>query len=467
MSTLSFPAGFVFGAATAAYQIEGATRSDGRGPSIWDTFSREPGRVLNGDTGDIACDHYHRWPQDVALLRELGVDSYRFSVAWPRIQPSGSGAVNRKGLDFYSRLVDALLAVGIEPAVTLYHWDLPQALEDLGGWRERDTAHRFAEYAAVVADGLGDRVPRWITLNEPWCSAFLGYASGHHAPGAQEGTPALAAAHHLLLGHGLAMEALRAAGVREAGITLNLDHVVPASPEDGAAALRARTQRNLVWTEPLLLGRYPLSEQDTWQELMTGQDFRREGDLDVISAPLDFLGLNYYTPSVVREAAHRQEDPALRDAMDNRFEAVPVPDARHTTMGWPVVPHTLRDLLNSLKAQYGPDLPPIHITENGSAERDTVAADGSVDDRDRIDYLAGHLRAVADAVQDGVDVRGYYVWSLLDNYEWAYGYDQRFGIVHVDYATQRRTPKASYHWYRQLVAESRAPGSGSAREVGP
>ncbi|RKE23619.1 GH1 family beta-glucosidase [Streptomyces sp. TLI_171] len=455
MSTLLFPPGFVFGTATAAYQIEGATQADGRGPSIWDTFSREPGRVLNGDTGDTACDHHRRWPQDVALLRDLGVDSYRFSIAWPRVQPTGSGPANRKGLDFYSRLVDAVLAAGIEPAVTLYHWDLPQALEDHGGWRERDTAHRFAEYTAIVADTLGDRVPRWITLNEPWCSAFLGYASGHHAPGSREGTPALAAAHHLLLGHGLAMDALRAVGVREAGITLNLDHVIPATPTDEAAALRARTQRNLIWTDPLLLGRYPLSEQDTWQQLIVDQTFRRDGDLATISAPLDFLGINYYTPSVVRDAPYRQQDPALRDAMDNRFEGVPQPEARHTAMDWPVVPHTLRDLLTDLKDHYGDALPPVHITENGSAEHDTVRADGSVDDPDRVAYLSEHLAAVSDALREGVDVRGYYVWSLLDNFEWAYGYDRRFGIVHVDYPTQRRTPKSSYHWYRRTIAANR------------
>lgn len=409
--------------------------------------------MRGGDTGDVACDHYHRHREDVALLKELGVTSYRFSVAWPRVQPIGTGPAHAKGLDFYARLVDDLLEAGIEPAATLYHWDLPQALEDDGGWRSRDTAERFAAYAHAVAGRLSDRVPRWITLNEPWCSAFLGYANGHHAPGATEGTPALAAAHHLLVGHGLAMGALRAAGVREAGVTLNLDQVSPASarPEDRAAAIRAETQRNLIWTEPLLRGRYPGEETHTWGELIERQTFRRPGDLELIAAPLDFLGVNYYTPSVVRSAPYRQADPDLRDAMDNRFEAVPVPDVRHTAMGWPVAPDTLRLLLVSLRERYGDRLPPIHITENGSAEHDTLAVDGTVHDDERIAYLQGHLNAVAEAVAQGVDVRGYYVWSLLDNFEWAHGYSKRFGIVHVDYETQQRTPKTSYRWYKDLI----------------
>jgi beta-glucosidase len=460
----SFPAGFVLGAATAAFQIEGAAHEDGRGPSIWDTFARRPGAVLGGDTGDVACDHYHRYREDIALLKALGVGSYRFSVSWPRVQPTGSGPANAAGLGFYERLVDGLLDAGIEPAVTLYHWDLPQALEERGGWRNRDTAHRFADYAGLVADALADRVPRWITLNEPWCSAFLGYANGHHAPGAREGTPALAAAHHLLVGHGLAVPVLREAGAREVGITLNLDHVTPATstPEDVAAALRAETQRNLIWTEPLLEGRYADSEDDTWEDLIRREAFRRPGDLEVIAAPLDFLGINYYTPSVVRNAPYRDPDPLSRTADDNRFEGVGVPEARHTAMGWPVVPHTLRDLLVGLRERYGDALPPIHITENGSAEDDVPAPDGAVHDTDRISYLDGHLRSVAAAIADGVDVRGYYVWSLLDNFEWAYGYSKRFGLVYVDYATQRRIPKDSYHWYRALIADRGRDGLGEA-----
>jgi beta-glucosidase len=461
----SFPSGFVFGAATASYQIEGAVDEDGRGPSIWDTYSHTPGRTHGGDTGDVACDHYHRYPEDVALLRDLGVDSYRFSLAWPRIQPTGRGPANRKGLDFYSRLVDELLAAGIEPAATLYHWDLPQALESApeggtaggGGWRVRDTAERFAEYTAIVAEHLADRVPRWITLNEPWCSAFLGYSVGRHAPGAQEGTGALAAAHHLLVGHGLAMQALRAAGVREAGITLNLDRNVPAtdSAADRAAVVRADTQHNLVWTEPLLAGRYPATEEDTWGELIGRQDFRRDGDLELIAQPMDFLGINYYRPIVVADAPHRESDPALRVATDNRYAERDYPDVRRTAMGWPVVPDTFTDLLTSLKETYGDALPPVHITENGSAEHDEVAPDGAVHDADRVTYLHDHLTALRAAMDAGVDVRGYYVWSLLDNFEWALGYAKRFGVVHVDYDTQRRTPKDSYHWYRKLIAAHR------------
>ncbi|MGA4799995.1 GH1 family beta-glucosidase [Streptomyces lavendulocolor] len=461
----SLPPDFAFGVATSAYQIEGAVSEDGRGPSIWDTFCRRPGAVLDGGDGTTACDHYRRHREDVALLADLGVDTYRFSVAWPRVQPTGSGAANPKGLDFYSRLVDDLLAAGITPAVTLYHWDLPQALEDAGGWRARDTAARFADYTALVADALADRVPRWITLNEPWCSAFLGNANGEHAPGVRLGTPALAAAHHLLVGHGLSMGALRAAGVREAGIALNLTHVSAATgrPEDRAAAVRAETQRNLMWTEPLLRARYPATETDTWEELIEREDFRRAGDLDLVSAPMDFLGINYYTPSVVRAAPYQEPDPDRRHAMDNRFTDTPVPGARRTAMDWPVVPGTLHSLLTSLHRRYGAALPPIHITENGSAEHDVPAPDGTVRDTDRIDYLRDHLGAVADAIADGVDVRGHYVWSLLDNFEWSYGYERRFGIVHVDYRTQRRTPKASYHWYRRLIAEARTTAGRDAK----
>ncbi|WP_199547848.1 GH1 family beta-glucosidase [Streptomyces sp. N35] len=457
-----FPEGFVFGAATASYQIEGAAYDDGRGPSIWDTYSHTPGRTAGGDTGDVACDHYHRYREDIGLLRGLGVDSYRFSIAWPRIQPTGQGPANQKGLDFYSRLVDELLEAGIEPAATLYHWDLPQALEDRGGWRVRETAERFAEYTAVVAELLADRVPRWITLNEPWCSAFLGYSVGRHAPGAQEGTGALAAAHHLLVGHGLAVKALRAAGVREVGITLNPDFNVPAtdSAGDRAAALRADTQHNLVWTDPILAGRYPEAEQDTWGELITRQDFRREGDLELIAQPLDFLGVNYYRPTLVADAPYREADPAVRVATDNRYAERPWPDVRRNAMGWPVVPETFTRLLTGLKDRYGDALPPIHITENGTAEHDEPASDGAVHDTDRVTYLHDHLTALRAAMDAGVDVRGYYVWSLLDNFEWALGYAKRFGIIRVDYDTQERTPKDSYHWYRRLIAAHRDRNQG-------
>ncbi|MGX5207241.1 GH1 family beta-glucosidase [Streptomyces violaceus] len=454
-----FPAGFFFGAATASYQIEGAYDEDGRGPSIWDTFCREPGRVADGATGDVACDHYHRYREDIALLRELSVDSYRFSIAWPRVQPTGSGPTNAAGLDFYDRLVDELLASGISPAATLYHWDLPQALEDRGGWRVRETAERFAEYAGVVAARLGDRVDRWITLNEPFCSAFVGYAAGAHAPGAHEGRGALAAAHHLLVGHGLAVHALRAAGAREVGITLNPDRLLPAadSPADLAAVRRVKTLHNDVWFEPLFAGRYPEHEAETWGELLPSVDgsYRLDGDLELIGAPLDFVGINYYRPITVADAPYRDADPATRTAVDVRAEETWRDDVRHTTMGWPVVPHTFTDLLVDLAERY-PALPPLLITENGSAEADAVDVDGRVRDVERIDYLRSHLDALATALRAGVDVRGYYVWSLLDNFEWARGYGQRFGIVRVDYDTQVRTPKDSYRWYQRLIAAHRA-----------
>jgi beta-glucosidase len=452
-----FPSGFRFGAATAAYQIEGAHDEDGRGPSIWDTFSHTPGRTAEGATGDVACDHYHRHTEDVRLLADLGVDSYRFSVAWPRIVPEGRGTVNAKGLDFYDRLTDDLLAAGIAPAVTLYHWDLPQALEDEGGWRNRATAEAFAAYTAAVAERLGDRVERWITLNEPYCSAFVGYAEGRHAPGAQEGTGALAAAHHLLLAHGLAVRALREAGAREVGITLNLDRIEAASDSaaDLAALRRAVTLHNDTWTEPLFAGRYPTGEAETWGALADGS-YRRDGDLEIIGAPLDFVGLNFYRPLTVTDAPHREPDPARRTAVDIGVRETDPYGTRHTTMGWPVVPESFTALLLELKDRY-PSLPPAFITENGSAEADVLSADGRVDDTDRVAYLRDHLHALLAAMDAGMDVRGYYVWSLLDNFEWARGYGQRFGIVHVDYDNDaKRTPKASYAWYRELITAHRA-----------
>lgn len=465
----AFPPGFFFGAATAAYQIEGGWDEDGRGPSIWDTYCRTPGKVADGATGDVACDHYHRYREDVALLRDLGADSYRFSVAWPRVQPTGTGKPNGAGLDFYDRLVDELLAAGVQPAPTLYHWDLPQALEDRGGWRVRETAEAFGEYAALVAERLGDRVNRWMTLNEPFCAAFVGYAIGRHAPGAREGHGALAAVHHLLVGHGLAVDALRAAGrpgvaggvggagATEVGIALNPDRLLPADPgsaADLAAVARAETLHNRCWLDPLLLGRYPDNEEEVWGGL-TDFSFRRDGDLALIGRPLDFCGVNFYRPITISDAPHRDPDPRTRTAVDIRAEEGWAEDgARRTTMGWPVVPSSFRDLLVDLAARY-PTLPPVVITENGSAEADAPAADGSVDDRDRVAYLRDHLAALGEAVAAGVDVRGYYVWSLLDNFEWAFGYDRRFGIVRVDYDTLARTPKSSFRWYQQLIAAHR------------
>jgi beta-glucosidase len=459
---IELPHGFELGVATAAYQIEGAVNEGGRGLSIWDTFSHTPGRVAGGDTGDVACDHYHRYEQDVRLMGDLGVDSYRLSVAWPRVQPEGRGAANRDGLAFYDRLVDLLLEQGIAPAVTLYHWDLPQALEDGGGWRNRDIAQRFAEYAALVHDHLGDRVQRWITLNEPWCSSFLGYANGRHAPGAREGEGALAAAHHLLLGHGLAVAALRADARQgqQVGITLNLQPVSAAtsSAQDVAASERALLRANLLFTDPVLDGRYPALARQTYAAL-TDFGYLHDGDLTTIAAPLDFLGVNYYFPSRVRAAPYAQDEPALRTADDLGTEEVISPGEELTAMGWPVEPAGLTRLLEWLRDTY-PKLPPIYITENGRACDDVVAPDGQVDDPDRVRYLDGHLRAVADAIDAGVDVRGYYCWSLMDNFEWAEGYSKRFGLVYVDYATQQRTPKASFSWFRSLIADQHGRDAG-------
>ncbi|KIH98321.1 beta-glucosidase [Streptomonospora alba] len=456
------PPDFRFGAATASYQIEGAVHEGGRGPSIWDTYSHTPGAVDRGETGDVACDHYHRYREDVGLLRELGVDAYRFSIAWPRIQPDGSGPANPEGLAFYDRLVDELLAAGVEPVATLYHWDLPQALEDEGGWRVRSTAERFGEYARIVADRLGDRITRWITHNEPFCAAFIGHAIGRHAPGTREGTPALATAHHLLLSHGLATRQLRASAAEhdrraEVGITLNLERIIPAtdSAEDRAAADRAETLHNRIWLDPLLCGHYPRNEDETWAELADGS-YRREGDLEIIGQPLDFMGINYYRPGKIKDAPYDEPDPARRTATDIRTSAVPFDGVRLTQMDWPVMPETFADLLVDLQRRY-PDLPPVLVTENGSAEADLDRSDeGRVHDADRIDYVRGHLDAVAEAIKAGVDVRGYFVWSLMDNFEWAFGYDRRFGIVRVDYESLERIPKDSYYWYRDLVREHAA-----------
>ncbi|WP_106401274.1 beta-glucosidase [Actinocorallia populi] len=452
-----FPAGFRWGTATASYQIEGAVHADGRGTSIWDAFCVQPGRVKNGDTGETACDHYHRWPEDVALMAGLGTDAYRFSVAWPRVQPDGRGPANAKGLDFYERLVDALLEHGIAPFLTLYHWDLPQALEDLGGWTARDTAHRFADYTALVADRLGDRVAAWITLNEPFVHMTEGYGLGTHAPGRTMLLDALPAAHHLLLGHGLAVPVLRERVTGEVMLTNNCSPVWPAAgtPADRAAADAFDTLQNRLFNDPVLLGRYPDLSAYGVAEL----PFVRDGDLALISAPIDGLGVNYYSPTRVAAPAGAapHEGPSVMGEVGDRlqgvglpFEDTPIEGYPVTAFGWPVVPDALHELLTGLRARYGTALPPITITENGCSSHD----EPGMSDDDRVAYLDGHLRALHRAITDGVDVRGYFVWSLLDNFEWAEGYSQRFGLVHVDFETQRRTPKASYHWFRtQLEAQ--------------
>ncbi len=444
----AFPPDFVWGAATAAYQVEGAVHEGGRGPSIWDTFAHTPGRVRDGQTGDVACDQYHRYPEDVALMADLGLNAYRFSIAWPRIQPNGVGPVNPEGLAYYDRLVDALLARGISPAPTLYHWDLPQALEDAGGWLSRDTAYRFADYAGLVAARLADRVPRWITLNEPFIQLAFGYALGTQAPGRSLLLGALPAGHHLLLGHGLATTALRDAGAREVLITHNYTPVEPASdsPADGFAAEVYDLLHNRMLTDPLLLRRYPdLSALGLPAD--AAPPHVADGDLDIIAAPLDGLGVNYYNPSRIAAAGPDDTNPFA----PLPFVPVPIAEAPVTGFGWPIVPSGLRDLLLQLRARYGAELPPITVTENGCAFPDAVGPDGAVHDPDRIAYLDGHLRALHEAIGAGVDVRGYFVWSLLDNFEWAEGYSQRFGLVHVDFATGRRTPKDSYAWLRDRL----------------
>ena len=447
----SFPPGFVWGVATSAYQIEGAVAEDGRGPSIWDTFSHTSGRTANGETGDVACDHYHRWESDLELL--TGLDAYRFSVAWPRIQPTGSGPVERRGVDFYRRLVGTLRDRGITPFVTLYHWDLPQALEDKGGWRSRETSFRFAEYAGIMADALAEFSPYWITLNEPYCSAIVGYAEGRHAPGATEGHGALAAAHHLLLGHGLAVQELRArGGGAGVGITVNMSPAVAATDTvaDAAAAARQDLMVHRLFLDPLLAGAYPSEAKEVWKDL-TDFSFIADGDLETISVPLDFLGINYYYRAHVRSAPQEVQ----RTAFDIGVARVIPAGIGLTGMGWPVEPRGLIEALTSLRTRF-PALPPIYITENGCAYPDEVGSDGKVFDPARIAFIQAHVRAVAEAIAAGVDVRGYFYWSLVDNFEWAHGYGPRFGLVYVDYETQARIPKASYDWFRALVATNRS-----------
>jgi beta-glucosidase len=451
---LDLPADFRWGVATAAYQIEGAVAEDGRTPSIWDTWCRVPGAIDNGDNGDVACDHYHRMPEDIGLIRDLGLDTYRFSVAWPRVQPGGRGPANQAGLDFYSRLVDEQLALGIDPWVTLYHWDLPQELEDAGGWPVRDTAYRFADYAELVFDRLKDRVKIWTTLNEPWCSAMLGYAYGKQAPGRENFADGISAVHHLLLGHGLAAERLRAAATTpiELGITLIMGTADPATDTDAdrEAARRADGLGTRMYLDPLVKGSYPA---DVVEDLAArGVTIPiQDGDLELISAPLDVLGVNYYTGSLFSGV---EEDGSTVDA-DGAPVVRQVPRGRPATaMGWEIVPECFTQLLVRLSQDY-PGLPMV-ITENGAAFDDVVDADGRVLDEDRTAYLASHISAVQDARDQGADIRGYLAWSLLDNFEWAYGFNKRFGIIRVDYDTQVRTPKQSALWFAETARRARA-----------
>jgi beta-glucosidase len=443
-----FPSDFAWGVATSSYQIEGAVTEGGRGESVWDVFCRKPGAVRDGHTGDVAVDHYHRWETDVRLMADLGLTAYRFSIAWPRVQPQGKGPASGPGLDFYDRLTDGLLAVGITPVPTLFHWDLPQPLEEDGdGWLSRDTAQRFADYAALAAERLADRIPMWITLNEPFVVMAFGYGLGVHAPGKSLMLGALPAAHHQLLGHGLAVSALRAAGARQVAITNNYTPAWPASddPADVAATEAYDTLHNRMFADPLLLGRYP--DLSAFGLGPDGPDCAADGDLAVISAPLDAIGVNYYAPTRLS---------ALPGA-PLPFRMEPIPGYPLTAFGWPVIPAGMTEVLTTLKDRYGDRLPPVYITENGCSTNDDAPADGTVDDQPRIGYLDGHLRAVHDAITAGVDVRGYFAWSLMDNFEWGEGYHQRFGLVHVDFETQQRTPKASFGWYRDLIAAQRTP----------
>ncbi|MEU5879522.1 GH1 family beta-glucosidase [Spirillospora sp. NPDC047279] len=460
---MSFPEDFRWGAATAAYQIEGATAEDGRGPSVWDTFARTPGKVLGGDTGDVAVDHYHRYREDVALMADLGLRAYRFSVSWPRVQPDGAGTANTAGLDFYRRLVDALLEAGIEPWPTLYHWDLPQALEDAGGWPERETAHRFADYATIVHDALGDRVHHWTTINEPWCAAFLGYASGEHAPGRIDAAGSLRAAHHLMLGHGLAVEGMRARHPgNHFGAAVNLYAISPASGVDADldAARRIDGMQNRFFLDPLLRGAYP-ADVLTDLEGFGLDEAIKDGDLATINQPVDHLGVNYYSRFTVTgvpgEATQAATSPFASHSPWVGSDFVRFVDGGRpvTGMGWEIDESGLLELLSRLHGEY--PAVDLYITENGAGYDEELGGDDTVHDQDRIAYLDAHLRACHAAISEGVPLRGYFTWSLLDNFEWAWGYSKRFGLVHVDYATQRRVPKESARWYAGVIRHGGLP----------
>jgi beta-glucosidase len=461
LAPVRFPEGFVWGAATSAYQVEGEVEADGRGVSIWDTFCRLPGAIARGESGEIAADHFRRYRGDVALMRDIGLRAYRFSVAWPRIQPTGRDHPNPAGLDFYSRLVDALLDAGIEPVPVLYHWDLPQALQDQGGWPERETAHRFAEYAQIVFHALHDRVRWWGTINEPWCVAFFGYASGVHAPGEHDASQALRAAHHLLLGHGEATQAMRAMDPRpRIGIPLNLvpTRTVQSPPTDTVrdGVRRIDGLQNRLFLDPLLRGDYP---EDVVADMVPfGGLPIQPGDDATIAEPLDWLGVNYYFDRTVEAALEPGPLGSAYPGVSGLREEVGRSDV--TDMGWPITPSGLHDVLVELDRTY-PSLPPLWVSENGAAFDDPPGADGSIDDARRIDYLAAHIAAVERAIDEGVDIRGYFVWSLLDNFEWADGYAKRFGLIHVDFETQRRTPRRSARWYRAVIRG--AQGSASKR----
>jgi beta-glucosidase len=450
-SRADFPADFAWGTATAAYQVEGAAAEGGRTPSIWDTFARVPGAIADGTTGDVADDHYHRFVEDVDLIASLGVNSYRFSISWTRLLPNGGDTVSAEGVAFYRALASALLERGIRPYATLYHWDLPQELEDAGGWLVRDTADAFARYARIAARELGDLVTDWITLNEPWCSAFLGYASGVHAPGRQTGTESSHAAHHLLLGHGKAVAAIREERPEASvGITLNLYSVRPATdgPADLDAARRIDGLQNRFFLEPVLTGAYPVDVLDDLGE-RAWFDGRPASDADEIATPIDFLGVNYYSRHTTAGGVQNPGDAVSANPGSESVRFVET-GAPRTQMGWEIHPDGLIDVLEQAHA-YAPELT-LFVTENGSAYADTVAPDGSIDDPERTDYLRLHVDACAEALRRGLPLRGYFCWSLMDNWEWAFGLSRRFGLVYVDYVTQQRTVKRSGGWLREFLA---------------
>jgi beta-glucosidase len=475
---VSFPKDFLWGSATAAAQIEGAAHEDGKTDSIWDHFARVPDAIAKGDTPEIADDHYHRMPADVALMKRIGLRSYRFSTSWARIKPD-DGAVNRKGLDFYSRLVDELLGADILPWLTLYHWDLPQTLEDKGGWPNRDTAYRYLDYANVVYDALGDRVDHWTTFNEPLCSSLIGYAAGDHAPGRQEPAAALAALHHQHLGHGLAVRSLRersevAGKSIQLGITLNLTNANPNDPTDGVdveAARRVDALWNRAFLDPILRGAYPADLLEDVAQYGLAEVIR-PGDEQIIGQPIDFLGVNHYHddnvsghPQPVDADAEREGKPTSRPTssslVGSEYVTFPTRNLPRTAMGWEVNPQGLRTLLVRLGREY-PNLPALYVTENGAAYEDVVSADGAVHDDDRLRYITSHIEAVGEAIEDGADVRGYFVWSLLDNFEWAWGYGRRFGIVRVDYETQERIIKDSGLEYARIIQAAITESSGAS-----
>jgi len=470
-ATARWPDGFLWGSATAAAQIEGAAHGDGKEDSIWDHFARVPGAIAHSDTPENAVDHYHRMPADVAIMQRLGLDAYRFSTSWARIKP-GDRTVNPAGLDFYSRLVDELLEAGILPWLTLYHWDLPQAVQDNGGWANRDTASRFRDFAVDVHEALGDRVTHWTTFNEPLCSSLIGYASGEHAPGMRDPHAALAAVHHQHLAHGLAVRALRERGIQQSrqlhlGITLNLTNAVPSNPRDPVdleAARRIDALSNRMYLDPILRGSYPADLLDDVGQYGLA-DVVQEGDLAVIAAPIDFLGVNHYHDDNVSghplpagaEPGRRSTDrPTTSPFVGSEYVTFPTRHLPQTAMGWEVNAVGLRTLLVRLGREYD-NLPPLYVTENGAAYDDVLGDDGRVRDTERTGYIVDHIGAVADAIADGADVRGYFVWSLLDNFEWAWGYDKRFGIVHVDYESQVRTIKDSGREYARIIDVAKHP----------